>query len=137
MRLFLGLLVGIFLAGTAMAGPGEPPVNASMKELFEEMKSHAVAEKEFREQKKKEILALEAKIDGLRTEAKAIGATKDPDSVKPLQVQRLSILEEVARRDVQTAEQSVKFSERKLGLAKENLSAFEQKKAEAEKALGS
>ena len=138
MRRFLvvAVVVSLMGSGAAWAGPSDP-VSSSMRGLFEEMKAHAEAERTYREEKKKEVLSLESQIDQIRADAKAKGATKDPDSVKPLQVKRLNVLEEVAMHDVKASEEGVSFAQRKLAISKQNLTAFQQKKAEASKAIGS
>lgn len=118
-------------AGTVSAESASAP----MKALFEEMKTHAEADKQFREEKKAEIQALERQIDTIRAEAKAKGTTGDPATVKPLQIKRLNLLGEVAKRDVDSAERGVQMAKRKLEIAKDNLAAFKKKKAEAEGSL--
>lgn len=130
-----GIVIGLMLLlGTAAVASAEGG-SAAMKALLGEMKTHADAEKRFREEKKSAMTGLEAQIDAIRKEAKAKGETKEPDSVKDLQLKRLTILAEVAERDVQSSEQGVVFAQKKLELAKENRSMFAKKRAEAEQSL--
>lgn len=133
MRIVSIVLTAVFLA--AVPALAEDSAAGAMKELFMEMKAHAEAEKAFRESKKKEVQALETQIDAMRAGAPPSEMPKDPAGVKPLQVKRLAILEEVARHDVQASEESVKFAQRKLEISKQNLAAFQKKKAEAEKSI--
>jgi hypothetical protein len=132
MRAFwIGLTALCLAAGAASAEPASAP----MKQLFEEMKSHAELEKRFREEKKSQIQGIEAQIDALRAEAKAKGAEPDKDAVRKLQMRRLDLIGTVASRDVQAAEDGLRYAQRKLEIAKQNLAAFEAKKAEAEGSL--
>lgn len=131
-KTWVWVLVFCWMASPAAA----QPQGTAMKALYDEMKSHAEAERSYRAEKKGQIESVESQIDALRAEAKSKGESLDPAAVKPLQIQRLGLLEEVARRDVASAEKGLEFARRKLQMARDNLAAFEAKRAEAEKSLG-